>query len=323
MSIQKLTILLMAVFLMQQASTARAASAPTAANAPARSPWNVHDHVPIEKIIVQAHRGAGELAEENTLEAFELGWKLGCIPESDLRTTTDGIIVAFHDPNFARVVKGVSKEMSKKGVKDITFAQLEKLDVGSWRGDQFKGHHVPRMTEVFALMKDKPERQLYMDIKNVDLKELAKEVKQYGVENRVILASPKYAILRKWRSLVPQGQTLYWMPGPEGHTNAEFDELRKNGFADVTQIQIHTHLVTDSKDITPASVNPFAESDQFLIDKGKEIRAHGILFQTLPYGGSTPGVYAKLLDLGLMSFATDHPDVTWDAIRQYYAQKGK
>ena len=29
----------------------------------------------------------------------------------------------------------------------------------------------------------------------------------------------------------------------------------------------------------------------------------------------------KLLDLGVMSFATDHPDVTWDAVKQYYAGK--
>jgi hypothetical protein len=70
-------------------------------------------------------------------------------------------------------------------------------------------------------------------------------------------------------------------------------------------------------------VNPFAESDAFLIARGEELRKHGILFQTLPYGGSTPGVYAKLLDLGLMSFAVDHPDVTWEAVKTYYAAEEK
>src|SRR4051812_312066 len=81
--------------------------------------WNVRDHVPLDKFIVQAHRGAGELSEENSLEAFRLGWKLHCIPESDLRTTKDGVIVAFHDANFARVVKGVSPAMAKMAVKDV------------------------------------------------------------------------------------------------------------------------------------------------------------------------------------------------------------
>src|SRR5437868_10948362 len=66
-------------------------NAQAATTMPVKSDWTVRDHVPLEKFIVQAHRGAGELAEENTLEAFELGWKLGCIPESDLRTTKDGV----------------------------------------------------------------------------------------------------------------------------------------------------------------------------------------------------------------------------------------
>src|SRR3954470_22114269 len=104
-----------------------------AQDASLKSPWNVRDHIPLEKFIIQGHRGAGELAEENTLAAFELGWKLGTYPESDIRTTSDGVIVAFHDNDFSRVVKGVSPEMAKKGVQDITFAELSQLDVGSWK----------------------------------------------------------------------------------------------------------------------------------------------------------------------------------------------
>src|SRR5437762_9375969 len=97
---------------------------------------------PINQFIIQAHRGAGELAPENTLEAFELGWKLGCVAEADLRTTSDGVIVAFHDEDFSRVVKGIDPAMAKLGVKDVTFEQLSKLDVGAWKGETFLGRHV-------------------------------------------------------------------------------------------------------------------------------------------------------------------------------------
>ena len=279
----------------------------------AMSVWNVRDHVPSSEFIVQAHRGAGELAEENTLEAFELGWKLGCIPESDLRTTKDGVIVAFHDDNFARVVKNVPKELAKKGVKDVTFEQLQKLDVGSWKGEKFTGRHVSKMSDVFALMSGKPQRRIYLDIKNVDFDQLAREVKMAKIESQVILASTKYEQIRAWKKLVPESQTLLWMGGKGDELEKRFEELRASNFADVTQIQIHTHVLGDR----------LAESDQFLIDKGNEIRSHGILFQTLPYGGSTKEIYWKLLDLGVMSFATDHPDVTWDAVRSYYAQGQK
>src|SRR5688500_12541736 len=166
------------------------AAAPTAG--PAVSQWTVRGNLPREQFIIQSHRGAGELAEENTPEAFELGWKLGTIPEADVRTTSDGVIVAFHDNNFARVVKGASDALKKQGVKDVTFAELQKLDVGSWKGEQFAGRRVSRMTDVFALMKSRPERRLYLDIKQVDFPQLADEVKQYGVETQVILASTKY-----------------------------------------------------------------------------------------------------------------------------------
>src|SRR6187455_3303239 len=105
--------------------------------APQKSAWNLRDHVPLEKVIVQSHRGAGVLAEEGTIEAFELGWKLGTYPESDLRATKDGVIVSFHDENFARVVKDASPELKKKGVKDLTYAEVAQLDVGSWKGEQF------------------------------------------------------------------------------------------------------------------------------------------------------------------------------------------
>jgi glycerophosphoryl diester phosphodiesterase len=287
-----------------------------------RSTWTVRGHVPVKEFIVQAHRGAGDLAEENTLEAFQLGWNLGCIAEADLRTTKDGVIVAFHDNDFSRVVKDIPADMKKKGVKDVTVDELQKLDVGSWKGEKFTGHHVSRMSEVFALMQGNSERRLYLDIKNVELPQLAGEVRLYHVEKQVTLASTKYDIIRKWKSLVPESSTLLWMGGTEAELNKRFEELRKTNFADITQLQIHTHLLKDASEITRDSINPFAESDAFLVARGEEIRSRGILYQTLPYGGSTPGVYAKLLDLGLMSFATDHPDVTWEAVRQYYASGG-
>ena len=36
--------------------------------------WTVRGNLPPEKFVIQSHRGAGVLAPENTLEAFELGW---------------------------------------------------------------------------------------------------------------------------------------------------------------------------------------------------------------------------------------------------------
>ncbi len=279
----------------------------------AETGWTVRGHIPQEKFIIQSHRGAGVLAPENTIEAFELGWKLGTYPESDLRTTKDGIIVAFHDEDFSRVVKGVDDDFKKKGVKDLTFAELSKLDVGVWKNtNDFVPRHVSKMTEVFAVMKGKPERHLYLDIKNVDLKQLASEVKEFHVEKQLILASPKPEIIREWKSYVPESDTLLWMSGDEKSKGERIEVLKKENFAGITQIQIHVRPTKEAK-----GDFPYTPSPKFIRELGDELRARKILFQSLAYT-EDPSVYGKLLDLGLMSFATDYPDVAWREIKAYY-----
>ncbi len=61
--------------------------------------WNIRN-IPLERVSVVAHRGAGFLAPENTMDALELSWSMGCIPELDVRTTKDGHLMMFHDKDF-------------------------------------------------------------------------------------------------------------------------------------------------------------------------------------------------------------------------------
>jgi glycerophosphoryl diester phosphodiesterase len=277
-------------------------------------PWNIRDHVPLEKIVIQSHRGAGVLAPENTLEAFELGWKMGTVPESDLRTTKDGVIVAFHDANFQRTVKNPG-DLADKGVGDVTFEQLMKLDVGGWKGDTFANRHVSKISDVFRLMTDKPERQLYLDIKKVSLPKLASDVHATKVEKQIIFATTHYKLLTDWKKFVPESQTLLWMGGTEEQLTKRLEELRKAKFAGVTQLQLHVRLNTNG-----VASEPFTLSKKFIRETGVELRKHKILFQVLPWDVTDAKVYWQLLDLGVVSFATDYPDVTLKAVRDYYAQ---
>lgn len=307
--------LLLTTSLLAWSQRCRAAEAATPQPA-AGAQWTIRGNLPPEKFVIQSHRGAGVLAPENTLEAFELGWKLGTYPESDLRTTKDGVIVTFHDDNFARVVRGADEALKKKGVADLTWAELSKLDVGAYKGEQFQGRRVTTIGQAFEKMTGHPERHLYLDIKNVDLTQLAKEVKEHKVERQVVLASTKYDIIRKWKSLVPESDTLHWMGGTEDVLRKRIDELKKTNFADITQLQIHVRL---KPKLDLSKPDPFTPSDDFLREVGRELRSRGIVYQSLPWGAADPKVYWKLLDLGVMSFATDHPDVTLNAVKKYYA----
>lgn len=55
--------------------------------------------LPTDVALVAAHRGASSIAPENTLEAFAKAIEVGAdMVEFDVRSTADGILVAFHDP---------------------------------------------------------------------------------------------------------------------------------------------------------------------------------------------------------------------------------
>lgn len=267
--------------------------------------------------IIQSHRGAGNLAPENTLPTFELAWRLGTVPEADVRTTKDGVPVAFHDGNFGRLVKGASADLKKKGVENLTWQELSVLDVGAWKGDAFAGQRVPRITDVFAAMRSRPDRLLYLDIKKVPLERLVALAREHGVERQLIQASTKYDEIRTWKTLSPTSRTLLWMSGTEEALAKRLEGLRAADFACVDQLQIHVK-VGDLK-----AADPFTPSSAFLRSVGKELAKRNILFQTLPSGSSDPIVYHRLMDLGFNSFATDDPKTTVEAVKAYKRERNR
>ena len=279
----------------------------SAAQDPVRSDWTIRGNVSEKQVVIQSHGGAGLLAPMNTLEAFDLAWSLGTVPEADVQTTQDGVMVAFHDATLARVPKDAGPELKKKRIADLPWSEVSALDVGD-------GLHVPALSAVLERMKGRAERRLYLDLKNVDLKKLSDLVRAHDVEPQVIVASTYYGDLRKWKALAPASGTLLWMGGTEDNLKRRFEELRGTAFADLTQLQVHVRLKAGA-DL--AKADPFTISDAFLRDAGKELRARNILFQSLAWGATQAQVYTRLLDLGVMSFATDYPKVTLEAVRQY------
>ncbi len=67
--------------------------------------------------MIQSHRGAGDLAPENTLESFAFAWEMGTVPEADVRLTSDGVFVAFHDPHLRRTPSGIPEEWRDLGIE--------------------------------------------------------------------------------------------------------------------------------------------------------------------------------------------------------------
>src|SRR5437763_3735854 len=91
------------------------------------------------------HRGASELAHENTLEAFRATFELGGDGnEFDIRRTKDGVLVVFHDDMLDRRLDAYGD------VSEYTWEELRRFrfrDPGPF-GDQCR---IPTLVEVFDL----------------------------------------------------------------------------------------------------------------------------------------------------------------------------
>ena len=264
--------------------------------------------------VIQSHRGAGNLAPENTIQSFELAWRIGTVPEADVRATSDWVIVAFHDNDLQRLAPTASPDIRSKSVNALPWSTVRELDVGSYKAE-YKNQRIARISEVLDAMKGHPARWLYMDVKEVPLDKLADLVRERGVDKQLILASTKYDQLRQWKKLLPHSKTLLWMGENEPRLRERMAELRATAFADITQLQIHVNV----QDLT--APEPFAPTSVFLRDVTTEIRPKGILFQVLVKGSDNPQAYRKLMDLGVESFATDDPLVTLEVMREHRAPK--
>jgi len=95
--------------------------------------------------MIVAHRGASGDAPENTLAAFELGWKQGADAlEGDFHLTRDGRIVCIHDGSTGRVGDRDLK------IAEHTLAELLEVDVGLHKGEPFRGQRIPTLAQVLA-----------------------------------------------------------------------------------------------------------------------------------------------------------------------------
>lgn len=273
---------------------------------------------------IQAHRCAGLALPENTLESCLWAWEHGVTPEVDLRITKDGKIVCFHDAKLDRVPTNADEKTKKLGVEKLTLADLQKLDVGSFRGKQYAGQRIPLLASILAEMRGRPERLLYIDIKKIDLDQLAALIREFDAEKQCIFTTTHYDLMQDWKKRVPESPTLLWngsteqeRPNHEQVLAKKMDDLRKQDFKGITYLQIHV-FVGDL-----ASDEPFTPRSEFLQTLGKELKSRGIVFQVLPWECSDPRAYDKLLALGAESFATDYPEVTLNAVRRFHENNDK
>lgn len=157
--------------------------------------------------LVTYHRGDCSIAPENTIPAFRSAiLKKGDRIELDVQMTKDGVAVVTHDTNLRRCTGKNAK------VYDLTFAEIEQLDAGSWFSTRFAGTRIPSFEEVLQLCRGK------IDL-NVEIKpsaatptleaETVRLLREYGFEGHCVITSQSYETLHKVKELAPDIPTGY------------------------------------------------------------------------------------------------------------------
>src|ERR1700748_258686 len=89
-------------------------------------------------IMTSAHRGEHAHHPENSIPAIQGAVDAGMdYVEIDVRTTSDGQLVLMHDPSVNRMTNG------KGLIKDMTLAEIKRLDLGARFPGQFPGLQIP------------------------------------------------------------------------------------------------------------------------------------------------------------------------------------
>ncbi len=149
---------------------------------------------PGDPAFIAGHRGDRADAPENTLPAFTAAFAGGLeFVETDVQLTADGVPVLLHDETVDRTTDGAG------AVADLTLAQVQALDAGSWFGAEFAGTRVPQLGEFLDLLAATPHKKALIELKQYwtrdDIRRILDQIFVRGVQNRVVFASFHFGTL--------------------------------------------------------------------------------------------------------------------------------
>lgn len=153
-----------------------------------------------------AHRGGAGLAPENTLPAFDRAVELGAVClELDVRRTSDGTVVVFHDESTERITG------ERGSVEERTAGELARLDAGfafspdGGRTFPFRGQGV-RIPSLAELLQRHPRTRLNVEAKSGDPElaaALVAAIGAAGAVDRVCIGSADDLQGERLRALLP------------------------------------------------------------------------------------------------------------------------
>lgn len=224
------------------------------------------------------HRGALASAPENTLPSFEVGLAQGAdVLELDIHLSRDGELVVIHDFSVDRTTDG------KGYVKDLTVAELKRLDAGSRFSPALKDARIPLLREVLEWAKGRVW--------------LAIEIKSDWITYEGIEA----ALVDQLHTVAMVDQVMV----------ISFDHCCIKRVKDLDP-NIATGMLYMARLVDPVAVARSARADvlrpRWPFATAAEIRAaHAAGLAYSPWGPNDPAIWRQLVEMGVDTLSADRP----------------
>ncbi len=166
-----------------------------------------------KSVEIIAHRGASYLAPENTMASVMLAWEKGVDVEVDVHLSKDNHILVIHDASTKR-----TGQIDLK-VKDTEHRELRKLDVGSFKSEEFAKEQIPFLADVIKTIP--PGRKLYVEIKcgKEILPVLEKLITESNKMSQIVIIGFDLETVTMSKELIDV--PTYWLKGTEKEKETE------------------------------------------------------------------------------------------------------
>ncbi len=180
-------------------------------------------------VIITAHRGASNLAPENTMASIVKAMELGAqYSELDVQETADGKIILLHDDTLERTTD------QEGNIWDKTFSELKEVDAGTWFSEEFKGEPIPTLKAIMDTVRGKMKLNIELKISGHEKQLTERVVAMVEEENFIqhcILTSFDFGAVKKVKQLnekIRVGYIFSEMPEDEDVFTANVDLLSAN-----------------------------------------------------------------------------------------------
>jgi glycerophosphoryl diester phosphodiesterase len=198
--------------------------------------------------------------------------------ETDIRLSADGVPVLIHDATVDRTTNGTGR------VSDLTLAELQELDAGSWYAKTFAGLRIPTL-EAFLVLLAASNKKAMLELKgdwsHEALVTVNTLIQSQGLDRRVVLASFSIDTLARMQVAIP-------------------DLPRMVNIRDLPQDPVALVLEFDAIGVVTSP--PSVEADPAVVDRIHRA-GYGILLYTLNKEQS----WRSALSLGVDGIITDKP----------------